>query len=126
MASAWGYINRKPGVMVAASAGSRKPIRFLWLAPGASIVILVCNNEGIGGRGLQETAFPKGSHGVASLLPANYEKMAEMVDGHAEYVEKPDEIAPALQRAPASNRPAIVHVRIDPFARRVGGRSYIG
>jgi len=93
---------------------------------GANVVILVCNNEGIGGRGLQETAFPKGSHGVASLLPANYEKMAEMVDGHAEYVEMPDEIAPALQRALSSNRPAIVHVRIDPFARRVGGGSYIG
>lgn len=93
---------------------------------GANVVIVVCNNEGIGGRGLQESSFPKDSDGIASLLPANYEKLAEMVDGHAERVEKPDEIAPALQRALAADRPAIVHVRVDPFARRVGGGSYIG
>jgi len=93
---------------------------------GANVVIVVCNNEGIGGRTMQETAFPKDTPGIASLLPANYEKMAEMVDGHAEYVVKPKEIAPALQRALAADRPAIVHVRVDPFARRVGGGRYIG
>ena len=92
---------------------------------GANVVIVVCNNEGIGGRSLQETAFPKGYHGTASLLPANYEKMAEMVDGHAERVEEPGEIAPALNRALTSERPAIVHIRVDPFARRVGGGAYI-
>lgn len=93
---------------------------------GANVVIVVINNEGIGGRGLQERSFPKDSPGVASLLPANYEKMAEMVGGHAELVEKPDEIVPALKRAFAADRPAIVHVRVDPFASRVGGGSYLG
>ncbi len=92
---------------------------------GANVVIVVCNNEGIGGRTLQETSFPKDSPGIASLLPANYEKMAEMVNGHAERVEKPDEIAPALKRALAADCPAIVHVRVDPFARRIGGGTYI-
>lgn len=93
---------------------------------GANVVIVICNNEGIGGRTLQETAFPKDAPGIASLLPANYEKMAEMVDGHAEYVEGPDELAPALKRALSADRPAIVHVRVDPMARRVGGGTYIG
>jgi acetolactate synthase-1/2/3 large subunit len=47
------------------------------------------------------------------------------VDGHAEYVERPDEIRPALERALAADRVALVHVRIDPKATRQGGSNYL-
>ena len=51
--------------------------------------------------------------------------MAEKVDGHAEYVEAPGDIRPALDRALASGKLAVVHVRVDPKASRVGGSNYL-
>ncbi len=92
---------------------------------GAKVVIVVANNEGIAGHMIQDHMLPPGSPRIASLLPASYEKMAEMVDGHAERVERPDEIRPALERALAADRLSLVHVRIDPKARRIGGGNYL-
>lgn len=92
---------------------------------GAAPVFVVANNEGIAGHMIQDFMLPKGSPPIASLLPARYEKMAEMVDGHAEYVVQPGDIRPALDRALASGKVAIVHVRIDPKARRLSGSNYL-
>ena len=44
---------------------------------------------------------------------------------HAEYVEKPEDIRPALDRAMASDKLAIVHVRVAPKATRMGGTNYL-
>jgi thiamine pyrophosphate-dependent acetolactate synthase large subunit-like protein len=92
---------------------------------GAKVVIVVANNEGIAGHLLQDHMLPPGSPPIASLLPARYEKMVEMVDGHAERVEQPAEIRPALERALAADRLALVHVRVDPKATRIGGGNYL-
>jgi thiamine pyrophosphate-dependent acetolactate synthase large subunit-like protein len=92
---------------------------------GARVVFVVVNNEGIAGHLIQDHMLPPGSPRIASLLPARYEKLAEMVDGHAEYVEQPDEIRPALERALAADRVAVVHVRVDPKATRTGGANYL-
>ena len=93
---------------------------------GANVVFVVCNNEGIAGHSIQDGMFPQGAPRIASLLPANYEKLAEMIDGHAERVERPEELEPALRRALGANRPAVVHVLVDPKAGRVGGGMYLG
>ncbi len=92
---------------------------------GANVVFVVANNEGIAGHAIQDGMFPEGSPRIASLLPAHYEKLAELVDGHAERVDRPDEIRPALERALAADRPAVVHVRIDPKATRLSGGVYL-
>ncbi|MEN8181331.1 MAG: thiamine pyrophosphate-binding protein [Myxococcota bacterium] len=92
---------------------------------GATPVFVVANNEGIAGHMIQDSMLPAGAPRIASLLPARYEKLAEMVDGHAEYVEQPDAIRPALDRALGSGKVAVVHVRIDPKARRLGGSNYL-
>ncbi|MEN8160178.1 MAG: thiamine pyrophosphate-binding protein [Myxococcota bacterium] len=92
---------------------------------GASPVFVVANNEGIAGHMLQDNLMPPGSPRIASLLPARYDKIAEMVDGHAAHVERPDEIRPALEKALASDRVSVVHVRIDPKAARLGGSNYL-
>ena len=92
---------------------------------GANVVFVVANNEGIAGHLIQDHMLPPDSPRIASLLPAQYEKMMEMVDGHAERVEQPDEIRPALERALAADRPALVHVRIDPKATRLSGGTYL-
>lgn len=92
---------------------------------GAAPVFVVANNEGIAGHMIQDFMLPKGSPPIASLLPARYEKLAEMVDGHAEYVVEPHAIRPALDRALAAGVVAVVHVRIDPKARRLSGSNYL-
>jgi thiamine pyrophosphate-dependent acetolactate synthase large subunit-like protein len=92
---------------------------------GAKPVLVVANNEGIAGHLLQDHMLPPGSPRIASLLPASYEKMAEMVDAHAERVERPEQIRPALERALAADRLALVHVLVDPKARRLSGGNYL-
>ncbi|MBW2232345.1 MAG: thiamine pyrophosphate-binding protein [Deltaproteobacteria bacterium] len=92
---------------------------------GAKPVFVVVNNEGIAGSMLQDNLLPPGSPKIAALLPARYEKLAEMVDGHAEYVEHPGEIRPALVRALSAGKLAVVHVRVNPKAMRLGGTNYL-
>ena len=50
---------------------------------------------------------------VAShLLPSRYDQVAQALGAHGELVESPDEIAPAIQRALASGKPACINVLI--------------
>lgn len=46
-----------------------------------------------------------------------YDKMFEAIGCHGEFVDDPAEIRPALDRAFASGRPAVVNVITDPEAR---------
>jgi 2-hydroxyacyl-CoA lyase 1 len=92
---------------------------------GAPVVFVVANNEGIAGHSIQDGMFPPGAPRIAALLPANYEKFAELVDGHAEKVEQPSQIRPALDRALASDKVSVVHVRCDPKATRLSGGVYL-
>ena len=70
--------------------------------------------------------FPEDAPGIARLLPAHYEKMIEMVDGHAERVERPEDLKPAYERALASGKVALVHVLVDPKGVRLSGGAYMG
>ncbi len=92
---------------------------------GAKPVFVVVNNEGIAGHMLQDAMLPPDSPPIAALLPARYDKIAEMVDGHAEHVDQPDQIRPAIDRALASGKLAVVHVRVDPKATRISGSNYL-
>jgi acetolactate synthase-1/2/3 large subunit len=51
---------------------------------------------------------------VTALAPTRYDLAAAGFGCHAEHVERPDELVPALQRALASGRPACVNVMTDP------------
>jgi acetolactate synthase-1/2/3 large subunit len=46
-----------------------------------------------------------------------YDLMFGAIGCHAEYVEAPEDIRPALERAAASGRPGVINVRTDPTAR---------
>jgi acetolactate synthase-1/2/3 large subunit len=48
------------------------------------------------------------------LSEVRYDAVAEALGCHAELVEHPDDITPALDRALASGRPAVVQVLVDP------------
>ena len=92
---------------------------------GANVVFVVLNNEGVAGHGIANSSFD-GDLTAGGLLPARYEKIAEMVDGHAEAVDKPEEIRPALERALGADVPAVVHIRVDPNWVHAGGGIYLG
>jgi acetolactate synthase-1/2/3 large subunit len=63
--------------------------------------------------------------GVAvDLAPTRYDRLTEAFGGHAEHVERPDELAPALERALGAGEPAIVNVVLDPDA--MAGHAYRG
>jgi thiamine pyrophosphate-dependent acetolactate synthase large subunit-like protein len=63
------------------------------------------------------TADPEGGKIGRDLGYKRYEKMMEAFGGHGEYVETPQDIRPALERAFASGKPAIVNVKTDYRAR---------
>ena len=90
---------------------------------GANVVFVIVNNGGIVGRVAQKASFRPEDPLISGLMQAHYEQMAEMVDGHAERVEHPAEIKPALGRALESNRVALLNVLVDPEdgGRRGGG-----
>ncbi|OAD19247.1 alanine dehydrogenase [Candidatus Thiomargarita nelsonii] len=44
-----------------------------------------------------------------------YEKIMSAFGGHAEFVEYPEQLIPALKRGLASGLPACINVRVDPF-----------
>ncbi len=58
------------------------------------------------------------------LAPSRYDRICEVFGGHGEHVERPDELAPALERALAAGTPAIVNVMLDPDA--MAGHAYRG
>jgi acetolactate synthase-1/2/3 large subunit len=58
------------------------------------------------------------AHGC-ELLPSRYDKVVEALGGHGEFVERNDDLAPALERALASGKPACVNVMIERVAAPV-------
>jgi thiamine pyrophosphate-dependent acetolactate synthase large subunit-like protein len=49
---------------------------------------------------------------AADLLPTRYDRVAADLGAHGEHVERPEQLAPALERAFASRRPACINVDI--------------
>ncbi len=50
---------------------------------------------------------------VATKLSfVHYEKVVEALGGHGEYVERPEEIRPAMERALGAGKPALVNIKI--------------
>ncbi len=73
------------------------------------VLIVVSNNGGWASVG--------GMTAGRDLEFSRYDKMAEVFGGHGEFVEKPQDIRPALERAKASGKVAVVNVITDPKAR---------
>ncbi|WP_299564387.1 thiamine pyrophosphate-binding protein [uncultured Mycolicibacterium sp.] len=68
--------------------------------------------------GVYKRTFPQPSPqpGVHWSRNVRFDKIAEGLDCHGEYVDREEEIGPAIKRAYASGRTAVVHVAIDPKA----------
>jgi len=74
------------------------------------VLVVISNNGGWAGD-------PQGNKPGRNLGNIRYDRMAEAFGAHGEFVDKPHEIRPALERAWASGKPAVVNVITDPKAR---------
>ena len=78
-------------------------------------VVGVMGNNGIWGLEKHPMEFLYGYSVAAELQPElRYDLVVEALGGHGELVSKPDELRPALERAFASGKPALVNVLTDP------------
>lgn len=78
-------------------------------------VVCVISNDGAWGlvKHGQKALYGR-AVGAELSQSTRYEKMVESLGGHGEYVERPEDIRPALERAFASGKPACVNVITDP------------
>ena len=83
------------------------------------ITVVVSNNGGF-------TSRKTGGDIGRELGCRRYDQMVEALGGIGEFVEKPDQIRPAIERALASGRPALVNVLTDPDAASTTDMGFAG
>jgi acetolactate synthase-1/2/3 large subunit len=84
-----------------------------------NIVVVVSNNAGF-------TSRKTGGNVGRELGYQRYDKMVEALGGYGEFVEKPDEIKPAIERAMKSGKPSLVNVCTDPEAQATTDMGFAG
>jgi acetolactate synthase-1/2/3 large subunit len=78
-------------------------------------VVGVMGNNGIWALEKHPMEFLYGYSVAADLRPATrYDQVVEALGAHGELVERPQDVAPALERAFQSGKPALVNVLTDP------------
>ncbi len=78
-------------------------------------VVGVMGNNGIWALEKHPMEFLYGYSVAAELQPGcRYDEVVRALGGHGELVERPEDLRPALDRAFASGRPALVNVLTDP------------
>lgn len=79
-------------------------------------IVTVVNNDqqwGMSAHG-QDLIFGDGHRMVTDLAPTRYDLAAAGFGCHAEHIERPQDLGPALRRALASGKPACLNVMTDP------------
>ncbi len=78
------------------------------------VVVVIANDQGWGEiRDGQRRRWGAARVVGAELGLTRYDELARALGGHGEFVERPEELRPALRRALAAGRPAIVNVVTD-------------
>ena len=83
---------------------------------GMPITFIILNNNGIGGG--PSTLDPNRVFPTSYVPNARYEKVIEAFGGDGYFVEKSDELKPALDKAMSSGRPSVVNIMISAQSRR--------
>jgi thiamine pyrophosphate-dependent acetolactate synthase large subunit-like protein len=78
------------------------------------VMVVISNNGGWTADAPWQRPGPKPGRDLGFT---RYDRVAQELGAHGEFVEKPHEIRPALERAWASGRAAVVNVITDPKAR---------
>lgn len=79
-----------------------------------AVVVVISNNGGWTADAPWTRPLPKPGR---NLGHTRYDRVAQELGAHGEFVEKPHDIRPALERAFASGKPAVVNVITDSKAR---------
>ncbi|HLZ72072.1 MAG TPA: oxalyl-CoA decarboxylase [Dehalococcoidia bacterium] len=82
------------------------------------ITFCIINNNGVGGGPPETDHNPLTARPGAYTATARYDKMAEAFGGLGFLCERPEEIRPALDKAFASGKTAVINIMIDPRAQR--------
>lgn len=77
-------------------------------------IVGIVGNDAAWGQMIRPQATIYGSNRLVAtkLNYTRYDKIVEAMGGHGEYVERPEDIRPALERAFASGKPALVNVKL--------------
>ena len=77
-------------------------------------IVGIVGNDAAWGQMLrpQVTLYGEDRTGATHLEYTRYDKIVEAMGGHGEFVERPEDIGPALGRAYASGKPALINVII--------------
>ncbi len=81
------------------------------------LLVVVANNQGNSGALVESAYFGACDERITMYQPdLRYDCIASALGGHAEHVERPEDLGPALERAAACGLPALIDVTIDPGA----------
>ena len=86
-------------------------------------IVGVLGNDGAWGQMMRPQAglYSKDRIVATKLDFTRYDKVVEALGGHGEFVERPEDLRPALDRAAASGKPALVNVIIRQDTDFAGG-----
>ena len=76
-------------------------------------VVTIMGNDAAWGIDRQIQLGLYGRPVATDLLPTRYDLVVQGLGGHGELVERPEELQPALERAFAANKPALVNVAVQ-------------
>jgi acetolactate synthase-1/2/3 large subunit len=90
-------------------------------------IVGVVGNDAAWGQMLRPQSMVYGTERVVAtkLNYTRYDQIVEAMGGHGEHVTRPEEIAPALRRALASGKPALVNVEMRQDVGQMKGSTYV-
>ncbi len=90
-------------------------------------IVGIVGNDAAWGQMMRPQAMLYGSDRLVAteLSYTRYDKVVEALGGHGEHVTTPAEIGPAIQRAFASGKPALVNVEMRQDVDGVKGSTYV-
>jgi acetolactate synthase-1/2/3 large subunit len=115
LAAKLAHPNRQVVLLLGDGAFGFSGMEFDTLARHGVNVVGVMGNNGIWALEKHPMEFLYGYSVAADLRPATrYDQVVEALGGHGELVERAEDVAPAIERAFASGKPALVNVLTDP------------
>jgi acetolactate synthase-1/2/3 large subunit len=115
LAAKLAHPERQVVMLVGDGAFGFSGMEFDTLARHGVNVVGVMGNNGIWGLEKHPMEFLYGYSVAADLRPGTrYDQIVEVLGGHGELVERPQDMRPALERAFASGKPALLNVLTDP------------
>ncbi len=90
-------------------------------------IVGIVGNDAAWGQMMRPQAGLYGADRLVAteLNYTRYDKVVEALGGHGEHVTKPDEIGPAIERAFASGKPALVNVEMRQDVEGMKGSTYV-